>query len=170
MPKRKLDHSDILILNILQNEGDISNKDLAKRLGVAPATSLKRVSRLRSLNLLPNCNFQLNKGLAGYPNVFMVKISLANQANKVLDLETFLLKDGAIEQLWNTEQGKSMGSAHYRALVRAKSDETFGEWCEKLMNQYGCIIEHERVANLLKSRSSLKLSYKDLMHLRSLEE
>jgi len=80
------------------------------------------------------------------------------------------MKDGSVEQLWNTEQTKAMGSAHYRALVRAKSEEAFQEWCQKLMTQHTCIIEHEQVANLLKNRSSLKLSYKDLMHLRSLEK
>lgn len=169
MPKRKLDHSDVLILNILQNEGDISNKDLSKRLGIAPATTLKRVLRLKSLQLIPSSHYLLNKELAGYREVFLLKISVAQKEQHQSKLEKQLLKDSLVEQLWTVHKPEAVGSVQYRALVRAQNEDEFKNWCSKLLEENHCMMEHEQVEVLLKDRSSLKLSYKDLPHLRSLE-
>lgn len=170
MPKRKLDHSDVLILNILQNEGNISNKDLAKRLGIATATTLKRVLRLKRLNLLPSSHYLLNKELAGYKELFLVKISLAPQLEHTSALESYLLKDSLVEQVWTVYNPDALGTVQYKAMVRAQTVETFKEWCTQLMAKNQCLMEHEQVDILLKERSSLKLSYKDLQYLRSLED
>jgi len=169
MPKRKLDHSDVLILNILQNEGDISNKDLAKRLGIAPATTLKRVLRLKALELIPSSHYLLNKELAGYKEVFLLKVSISQKEQHQSALEKYLLKDTLVEQLWTVHKPDTVGSVQYKAMVRAQNAEGFKAWCTKLLSENDCVMEHEQVEIMLKERSSLKLSYKDLPHLRSLE-
>jgi len=46
-PLRSLDLVDRRILNMLQEDGSITNVELARRLGLAPATTLDRVRKLR---------------------------------------------------------------------------------------------------------------------------
>ena len=43
-----LDHLDCVILDVLQEEGDLPNVELARRVGLSPAASLRRVQRLRA--------------------------------------------------------------------------------------------------------------------------
>lgn len=170
MPKRRLDHTDILILNILQKEGGISNFDLSKRLGIAASTTLVRVNKLKSLGLLPSAHFTLNKDALGYREIFLLKISLRADNQKMQNLEAALLKDGLVEQLWTIAQTEKMGTALYKALVRAKSDVSFAEWCKNLLDKHSCFLESEKVEILIKDRSNLKLKYTDLDTLRNLDE
>ena len=43
---KKIDATNKKILRILQNEGTITNAELANRVGIAPATTLERVKKL----------------------------------------------------------------------------------------------------------------------------
>lgn len=45
---RSLDHFDCVIMAELQVRGDLPNVDLARRLGLSPAATLRRVQQLRS--------------------------------------------------------------------------------------------------------------------------
>lgn len=47
-----LDATDRKILHLLQTDSSITNKDLSEAVGVAPATSLERVRRLRERGIL----------------------------------------------------------------------------------------------------------------------
>ena len=169
MPKRQLDHTDILILNILQNEGEITNKALSKRLGITPPTTLKRVLRLKKLNLLPSCHYQLNKELLGYKEVFLLKLSTMLSETEVKLLEQHLIKDSMVERLWTLRHVEAIGTTQYRLMLRVPDQMAFEAWYKKLIGQFPCVIESEQAEILLKDRSSLKLSYKDLEHLRDLE-
>jgi DNA-binding Lrp family transcriptional regulator len=44
--KKQIDEIDLKILNILQSEGSISNRDLARRVDLSPPPTLKRVMEL----------------------------------------------------------------------------------------------------------------------------
>lgn len=169
MPKRQLDHTDLLILNILQNEAEITNKALSKRLGITPPTTLKRVLRLKDLDLLPSSHYQLNKELLGYKEVFLMKLSTMLSSDDVNELEGQLIKDTAVERLWTLRHVEAIGTTQYRLMLRTKDQHSFEEWCKNLMAKFPCVLESEQVDILLKARSSLKLSYKDLGQLRDLE-
>ncbi|WP_285473259.1 Lrp/AsnC family transcriptional regulator [Actinoplanes sp. NBRC 101535] len=43
-----LDDKDCMILDLLQRQGDLPNTDLARRVGLSPAATLRRVQRLRA--------------------------------------------------------------------------------------------------------------------------
>ncbi|HET9563536.1 MAG TPA: AsnC family transcriptional regulator [Mycobacterium sp.] len=45
---RPLDHFDCVIMAELQVRGDLPNVQLARRLGLSPAATLRRVQQLRS--------------------------------------------------------------------------------------------------------------------------
>ncbi|QXD16831.1 Lrp/AsnC family transcriptional regulator [Rhodocaloribacter litoris] len=47
-----LDHIDRQILDILQEDGGITNVELARRVGLAPATTLDRVKKLRQRGVI----------------------------------------------------------------------------------------------------------------------
>lgn len=170
MPKRQLDHTDLLILNILQKEGDITNKALSKRLGIAPPTTLKRVLRLKGLELLPSCHYQLNKEALGYREVFLIKLSTMLSQTDVVQLEKHLLADHRVERLWTLKHVEAIGTTQYRLMLRVQNQRSFEDWCKELVVKFPSVIESEQADILLKDRSSLKLTYKDLGHLRSLEE
>jgi len=46
MPNIALDAFDLKILNLLQEDGRLSNVDLANRIGLSPSPCLRRVKRL----------------------------------------------------------------------------------------------------------------------------
>ncbi len=162
MSKKTIDHTDLIILNTLQREGDISNLKLSKRIGLSPSNTLARVNKLKDVGLLPSAHYLLNKELAGYRELFLVKISIQNNVELQKKLEDFLLKEGFVEQLWTVDQAETIGSVQYKALVRAKNEIKFTEWCQKLVQKHFCILEKEKVGIQLKERSNFKLSYKDL--------
>ncbi|MGB0430444.1 MAG: winged helix-turn-helix transcriptional regulator [Bacteroidia bacterium] len=168
MPKKTIDHTDLIILNTLQREGDITNLQLSKRIGLSPSNTLGRVNKLKDLDLLPSAHFLFNKELAGYRELFQVKISIQDKPELQQQIEALLLKDGLVEQLWTIDQPDAFGSLQYKALVRAKSDDSFKEWCHKITQNQQCMLEKEKVGIQLKERSNLKLTYKDLDVLKKL--
>ena len=51
-PAIKLDRTDFALLEALQEDASLSNKELARRVGLAPSSCLQRVRRLRESGLL----------------------------------------------------------------------------------------------------------------------
>ena len=52
--KTHLDETDVQILNLLQNDGRITNAELAKRVGLSPPSVLQRVRALEKAGLIRN--------------------------------------------------------------------------------------------------------------------
>ena len=52
MTEVSLDRVDLRILDILQADAGLSNQDLADRVGVSPATCLRRVKRMTDVGVL----------------------------------------------------------------------------------------------------------------------
>lgn len=52
MPKEQLDRTDRALVEALQKDARISNKELAQRVGLAPSTCLERVRALRARGVL----------------------------------------------------------------------------------------------------------------------
>ena len=49
---KKLDDIDLRILTILYRDADITNKELASQIGVAPSTCLERVKRMKNKKII----------------------------------------------------------------------------------------------------------------------
>ena len=73
----KLDHIDIQILSMLQEDGRISNAEMARRLKLTPPSVLQRVRRLEEAGLIRGYAAQLDCVQLGYPLVAFVEISLS---------------------------------------------------------------------------------------------
>ncbi len=52
MGNRKIDELDLKILNILQDDGKVSNAEIARKVGKAPSAVLERVRKLRKNGII----------------------------------------------------------------------------------------------------------------------
>jgi len=57
---KKLDSIDLQVLTLLYNNADITNKDLAAQIGIAPSTCLERVKRLKQSGVIKGVLIDVN--------------------------------------------------------------------------------------------------------------
>ncbi len=57
---KKLDAIDLRILTLLYNNADITNKELAGKIGIAPSTCLERVKRLKNNGTIKSAYIDVN--------------------------------------------------------------------------------------------------------------
>lgn len=63
---KKLDDIDLRILTILFKDADITNKELAAQIGIAPSTCLERVKRMKSNGIIKGAFVDINfKNIGG---------------------------------------------------------------------------------------------------------
>lgn len=63
---KKLDDIDVNILTILYKDADITNKELAAQIGIAPSTCLERVKRMKSHSIIKGASVDINfKNIGG---------------------------------------------------------------------------------------------------------
>lgn len=63
---KKLDDIDLRILTMLYKDADITNKELAGQIGIAPSTCLERVKRMKSHGIIKGAFVDINfKNIGG---------------------------------------------------------------------------------------------------------
>jgi Lrp/AsnC family transcriptional regulator, leucine-responsive regulatory protein len=80
-----LDATDRAILNLLQEDGRISNAALAERVHLSPSACLRRVRRLEGSGVIDRYVALLDPAVVGRGTRVFVEISLQSQAEEVLD-------------------------------------------------------------------------------------
>ena len=75
--KTHLDETDVQLLNLLQNDGRITNADLAKKVGLSPPSVLQRVRALEKAGLIRNYVALLEPERLGLRITALVMISLS---------------------------------------------------------------------------------------------
>ena len=80
-----LDTIDRTILNALQNQGRISNAELAELVNLSPSACHRRVQRLEKDGYIKQYVALLNARKIGLPTTVFVEIRLSAQADEVLD-------------------------------------------------------------------------------------
>ncbi len=80
-----LDTIDRAILNALQNQGRISNAELAELVNLSPSACHRRVQRLETDGFIKQYVALLNARKIGLPTTVFVEIRLSAQADEVLD-------------------------------------------------------------------------------------
>ena len=71
------DNKDIQLLNKLQENGRITNAELAKHVGLSPSSTLERVKKLEASGIIDKYITLLNPQLAGYRCFTYVEVKLA---------------------------------------------------------------------------------------------
>ena len=63
---KKLDDIDLRILTMLFKDADITNKELAAQIGIAPSTCLERVKRMKAKGIIKGAHIDINfKSIGG---------------------------------------------------------------------------------------------------------
>ncbi|MDD9901445.1 MAG: Lrp/AsnC family transcriptional regulator [Alphaproteobacteria bacterium] len=87
MPKVKLDRIDRKILHDLQDNGRMTNVELAERAGISAPPCLRRVRALEEAGVIKGYHAELDAGTMGYGITVFALVGLANQAET--DLKKF---------------------------------------------------------------------------------
>ncbi|MEO8722152.1 MAG: Lrp/AsnC family transcriptional regulator [Sphingobium sp.] len=82
-----LDATDLHILSELQNDGRITNVELARKIGLTAPPCLRRVRALEESGTIESYHAVVNAGALGYTITVFVMVSLKSQAES--DLEAF---------------------------------------------------------------------------------
>lgn len=80
MKRVKLDAIDHRILRDLQDDGRVSNVELARRAGISPPPCLRRVRALRKAGLIRGYHADLNPEALGFGVTVFAHVGLASQA------------------------------------------------------------------------------------------
>jgi len=80
-----LDNTDRRILTVLQKNGRISNAELSERIHLSPSACHRRVQRLEQDGYIRGYVAMCDPKRVGKPTTVFVEITLAGQADEVLD-------------------------------------------------------------------------------------
>ena len=80
-----LDSRDRAILRVLQEDGRLSNVELADRVGLSPSACLRRVRLLEESGLIAGFAMILDQKACGFPGTAFVSITLDQQGRQALD-------------------------------------------------------------------------------------
>lgn len=85
--RSRLDETDLTILKALQDDGRMTNVDLAGRIGMSPPPALRRVRALEDAGIITGYRALIDEKKLGFEVSFFAFVHLASQAGG--DLEAF---------------------------------------------------------------------------------
>ena len=85
MPKQVLDRTDFRILHHLQNNGRMSNTELADAVGLSPSPCLRRVRVLEEGGIIRRYAALVDPKAVGLPISIFVNVSLHSQERRALE-------------------------------------------------------------------------------------
>ncbi len=85
MPEMQIDEIDRRILSVLQEDGRITNQDLADRVGLSPSPCLRRVRHLESAGIVSHYVALLDPAAVGLGVTAFVRIRLGAQDDAQLE-------------------------------------------------------------------------------------
>lgn len=85
MPTIDLDRSDRAILSQLQEDGRLSNVELARRVNLSESACLRRVKLLEEAGVIDRYATLLNQKAVGLPDSVLVEVSLTREQQEDLD-------------------------------------------------------------------------------------
>ncbi|MBI1273252.1 MAG: winged helix-turn-helix transcriptional regulator [Alphaproteobacteria bacterium] len=121
MKRVKLDRIDIKILRHLQENGRMTNVDLAKKAGISAPPCLRRVRALEEAGFIKSYHADLASDRLGYGTTIFVQVSLTSHA------ETDLGQFEKLVQSWPMVRECYMlaGEADYILKIVAENMETY---------------------------------------------
>lgn len=99
--RSRLDETDLTILKALQDDGRMTNVDLAGRIGMSPPPALRRVRALEEAGIITGYRARIDEKKLGFEVSFFAFVHLASQAGG--DLEAFaahVRAKPAIRECW----------------------------------------------------------------------
>ena len=101
-----VDHIDLRLLGLLQDDAGLSNLDLAAAAHVSPATALRRVRRLTESGAIERRIALLSTEKLGTGLQVLVEVQLDRQGAEHLDAyEAIAVAETAVQQCWRVSPG-----------------------------------------------------------------
>lgn len=98
---KHLDEIDLKILYEIQEDGRITNVELAKRVGISPPPCLRRVRALEEEGYIQGYRGLLNPALLGFDVTVFASVHLSSQADADLRaFEDFVRKEPLVRECW----------------------------------------------------------------------
>ncbi len=123
----KLDEVDQIILRALQEDGRMSNVDLAERAGISAPPCLRRLRHLEEAGYIKGYTAILDSNMMGYSISAYIKVSMASSKNE--DVQAFIQKIQEWDQI--REAFALAGDADFILRVVAKNWDDYQDF---LMN------------------------------------
>lgn len=159
MPQIKLDSVDRNIIQIIQQEGRIANKELSERIGLTTTPTLERVRRLEREGIIEGYAAKVNKESVGRGFTAFVKVTLkVHQLNLLEEFTSAIQEIPEILACYHTT-----GDGDFLLQVVAKDTKDY----EKLMrNKLTTLPDVERlytsiVLNTIKEQSPIPVYHED---------
>lgn len=97
----RLDAIDLNILNELQNDGRITNVELARRVGISAPPCLRRVRALEEAGLIRGYRALLDEKRLGFEVVAFAMVNLSSQAEADLKaFEAYVRRQPLVRECW----------------------------------------------------------------------
>jgi DNA-binding Lrp family transcriptional regulator len=101
-----LDEADHRILGVLQADADLTNLELSARVGLSPASTLRRVKRLKKLCVIERTIAVIQPQALGPGLVAIVEVSLERQGDEALQAFAQLAcRQAEVQQCYQVSPG-----------------------------------------------------------------
>ncbi|WP_319549218.1 Lrp/AsnC family transcriptional regulator [Desulfogranum marinum] len=149
------DKIDIQILNILQQDGRITNTKLAKEIGISPPAMLERVRRLESSGVIDRYAAILDREKAGFGLLAIIIVSLS--LHQISSLQ--VVKERLIELEEVLECLQLTGDVDFLLKVAIKDMKTYTAFINDKLSHIPGIqnIKTSFVLDTLKSETMLHM-------------
>lgn len=143
MKSGKLDRTDLEILNILQEQGDITNKELAQRIRLSPGSTHRRVMRLREADLIRWVRSGLNLRQLGYEQVAYVRVVLQAGKEPLAKFRKEMERERTLLELYRLRRPMPIGGEAFLLKVALKEEEKPEEWVESHLQKADVVASAE---------------------------
>jgi DNA-binding Lrp family transcriptional regulator len=100
--KPSLDRTDFEILELLQADARLSNKELAQQVHLAPSSCLERVRKLRDCGVLLGAHAEVNPAAFGVGIQAFIEVRLAKHSRDDVDnFRDHVLSQPEVQGLWH---------------------------------------------------------------------
>ncbi len=130
MRRQKLDRTDLRILKKIQDDGRITNVELAKYAGISAPPCLRRVRSLEESNIIRGYSADINPNSLGYGITVFTQVKL--ESNKDKDLKSFEEKMSEFENV--RECYLLSGDIDYLLKIVAKDWDTYQHFLTSELN------------------------------------
>lgn len=91
MPNTQIDETDVRILRALQEDGRLTNVDLAARINLSPSPCLRRTKRLETAGVIRGYRADLDRGKVGLGLTVFIEIKVGQHSRANADALTAAL-------------------------------------------------------------------------------
>ncbi|MBI0331236.1 Lrp/AsnC family transcriptional regulator [Burkholderia plantarii] len=150
----EIDATDMKILQIVQDNGRLSNAELAEQVSLSPSPCWKRLRRLESSGIIRGYRAELDRHRLGFNVVAFVSISLDNHTQKVCRaFEAGVMAMPEVVACHNTT-----GAHDYLLQILVEDFDTYSEFVLDRLRTLPGVKEMLSTVSMRELKSSSKLA------------